>query len=1170
MVLTRSDSWFVPSTPLDDKALHLDRDQRRVRHLESISVRNLTLDPTLDSLSTSLSLPARPRRSSSAGTLLSRAQKINEEGEPPDPDESNPTTAVPSPSHPNLVPSTLTSTSNSFPFPFPTRTEDVSSDRSTFRARSTSRASVTSTGTITSTSTVRQAPRLPAAAASSSSSSSAPAAPTRRVPLSTEFAKREARRRTEALRRKLVDSFISIELVPTNDDSVDLPAHPSTSASAAASSSSWTAADKVVRTGRSRSATTTSFGLDGGGGGGGGPPSSARPLKRSDSASSGLVALRRPPARRRTVSSNFVPTTVVSSSSVDPPNRARPRDITTPFFVSNPAIEQVNPRFFIDPANFIVPPTPTPTPRLRDDQDSSSPPPTRLPDDVEIAAWPGLRESRVRVRVFARKRLEERLRDVRDQERRTRHGKDREGTGNRKSDDVDEETGWRVLTEWDVDLSSLVSLGRDPTLFPSLPPNTLLFTLRTPSCPFSFSPAPPASSSPRAPSSSFTTTTTASAAGASQNDLEYFTAPLDILLAQQHRLESASSSSHRRRRTTTTTTAEWSSVASVQKPLSYSDDEDNLHARGASDDSCTSDDDDDDDDDDACGSNDDAAGGGNASDPGARSSSSSTTGGRRRPRRRGRIGRERERGRRRNESIVLRERIRVAEDRRRRVELVERSRRETRMVELAPLAVVERLWVGERALDRVRAEHRAVADRLRRASGGGGGARELDELTRDRAEREDRVGDLEGVRDAVEDDVGHLERKLDARRVALALRKDRLARARQVDDRNRARVAELGRALDRTERTNAETRAAIVARRTDLVTLLSHLFPIEPVVRRADSGNDPDPPPVLLFSIASLALPNSTYPRAFPDDLVSSALGHAAHLTLALAQYLSVPLCYPILWRASRSVVKDEISMMKGPRAFPLYGKGVDQYRFDYGVFLLNKNIEQLMYSQNLTVLDLRNTLPNLKTLVLSLSHGEWSREFAKASLRPEGVFAQEERPEGRTLEDAGDDPTAAVAGDGDGDEEERRATTRGGGDNDDEGDSSGSTSFEPATTPTGRSRSSSMASAASTIRQQPQPAVIDHDAKNADAAEMAVGADSGGGGGGGLGGKVKVVVVEGAKRKRKESGGGTAGVGAGGGGGGSWFANSVWSAVAGRGGGGGGGRDHSRRASVDVEVNAE
>lgn len=86
----------------------------------------------------------------------------------------------------------------------------------------------------------------------------------------------------------------------------------------------------------------------------------------------------------------------------------------------------------------------------------------------------------------------------------------------------------------------------------------------------------------------------------------------------------------------------------------------------------------------------------------------------------------------------------------------------------------------------------------------------------------------------------------------------------------------------------------------------------------------------------------------------------------------------------------DLISMMRGPRAFPLYPKGVDRYRFDYAVFLLNKNIEQvrsrssssegstradlpfssqLMYSQGLTVIDLRNTLPNLMSLILALSY---------------------------------------------------------------------------------------------------------------------------------------------------------------------------------------------------------
>ncbi len=32
----------------------------------------------------------------------------------------------------------------------------------------------------------------------------------------------------------------------------------------------------------------------------------------------------------------------------------------------------------------------------------------------------------------------------------------------------------------------------------------------------------------------------------------------------------------------------------------------------------------------------------------------------------------------------------------------------------------------------------------------------------------------------------------------------------------------------------------------------------------------------------------------------------------------------------------------RDPTSFPLYVKGVDTYRFEYGVFLLNKNIEMV------------------------------------------------------------------------------------------------------------------------------------------------------------------------------------------------------------------------------------
>lgn len=43
-------------------------------------------------------------------------------------------------------------------------------------------------------------------------------------------------------------------------------------------------------------------------------------------------------------------------------------------------------------------------------------------------------------------------------------------------------------------------------------------------------------------------------------------------------------------------------------------------------------------------------------------------------------------------------------------------------------------------------------------------------------------------------------------------------------------------------------------------------------------------------------------------------------------------------------------------------------YRFEYAVFLLNKNIEQLMNVHKLPVLDLRHILPNLNSLILTLS----------------------------------------------------------------------------------------------------------------------------------------------------------------------------------------------------------
>jgi hypothetical protein len=61
---------------------------------------------------------------------------------------------------------------------------------------------------------------------------------------------------------------------------------------------------------------------------------------------------------------------------------------------------------------------------------------------------------------------------------------------------------------------------------------------------------------------------------------------------------------------------------------------------------------------------------------------------------------------------------------------------------------------------------------------------------------------------------------------------------------------------------------------------------------------------------------------------------------------------------------------MTGPRTFSLSFKGNIRYRLEYAVFLLNKNIEHIMVRQGLKVVDLRNTLPNLKYLLFVLSEG--------------------------------------------------------------------------------------------------------------------------------------------------------------------------------------------------------
>lgn len=165
----------------------------------------------------------------------------------------------------------------------------------------------------------------------------------------------------------------------------------------------------------------------------------------------------------------------------------------------------------------------------------------------------------------------------------------------------------------------------------------------------------------------------------------------------------------------------------------------------------------------------------------------------------------------------------------------------------------------------------------------------------------------------------------------------------------------------------AKATAEMSGQRRRICEELLSIYPIEPTTTP------------LLFTICGLPLPNSSFEEA-DEDVASAALGYVARLVDMLQYYLAVPLPYPVQPYGSRSIIQDLISILSdNQRTFPLYTKGTVRFRFDYGVFLLNKNIEALAESQGLKIMDIRQTLPNLKYLLYVCSAGSSELPARKA-----------------------------------------------------------------------------------------------------------------------------------------------------------------------------------------------
>ncbi|CAE6421807.1 unnamed protein product [Rhizoctonia solani] len=272
-----------------------------------------------------------------------------------------------------------------------------------------------------------------------------------------------------------------------------------------------------------------------------------------------------------------------------------------------------------------------------------------------------------------------------------------------------------------------------------------------------------------------------------------------------------------------------------------------------------------------------------------------------------------------------------------RSEMLQQSRRETRMKQSATWADVVKfanLYAVTRdtqtSLDEVLRNTNSLIEQILTA----GKAREISEREENlRTLRQEVAAAKKGCAASSKDIQSRID-QLRARREALRAATDIYDQDVQANNDNATYLA---------------IHNALAPRRTTLCHTLDSIFPIE-----SDAEHAAD----LVFTILDVPLPvpvapSDPAPPLKNEEAVSAALGYAAHVVALLSSYMNVRIPYPV--------------------TFPLYPTGMDTYRFEYAVFLLNKDIETLMAEQGLRAADLRHTLPNLKNLILILTHNSES-----------------------------------------------------------------------------------------------------------------------------------------------------------------------------------------------------
>lgn len=170
------------------------------------------------------------------------------------------------------------------------------------------------------------------------------------------------------------------------------------------------------------------------------------------------------------------------------------------------------------------------------------------------------------------------------------------------------------------------------------------------------------------------------------------------------------------------------------------------------------------------------------------------------------------------------------------------------------------------------------------------------------------VSHLASVSETQDADLRALRARIAAKREDLTRRRARLDYVRRRDDtHDDDDNDDDGNRAPRLRQSISHLAPRIHNRRAHLLDTLAFIYPIALV-----SAQD------LLFSICGRALPNSPAAaiaeHAADEEDVAAALGYTAQLVALLSAYLETSLHYEIATAGSRSVIRDGISMMNGPR----------------------------------------------------------------------------------------------------------------------------------------------------------------------------------------------------------------------------------------------------------------